>query len=209
MKYEIVPTIIAKDQVDLNSKCDRLIPYFQTFHLDIMDGIFVPNHSLDFEEFIVPAGKNYEAHLMVDKPERWMKKKIHNLDIVIANIEKVKDIRQLVSDLTTKKKKIGFALNPETDISPLFPYLKQIDLVLLLAVTPGGYGGNFQSSVYDKIGALRMIYAGDIEVDGGMNPMTIHFCKDVGANRFAVGSYLQKRNDIDKAAEELIAVLRK
>lgn len=202
MNYEIIPTIIAKDQIELSDKCEKLRHSFKTFHLDIMDGIFVANKSLDFE-FVLPIGKAYEAHLMLSKPERWIRRTLHNLDMVIANIEKVQDPRQLVSDSEHKKYKLGFALNPETDICCLFPYLNQIDLVLLLAVNPGMYGAEFQPLIYNKISALRTIYLGDIEVDGGMNPMTIKFCKDAGANRFAVGSYIQKCSSVEDAAAKL------
>ena len=210
MQHRIIPTVIAKDQYELTSITRNLSNYFDEIHLDIMDGKFVSNKSIwfDDEEFALWPNNYYEAHLMVDKPEEWIYKSLNNLKTIIPNIEQVKDPNKLIYTLKARKQKVGFALNPETQLNVIFPYLKHLDLVLLLAVNPGSYGAKFLPEVVDKIEQLRMIYDGDIEVDGGMNPLTIEICKNKGANVFAVGSYLQRSSNLEETVKELKSAIQ-
>lgn len=195
MKHKIIPTIIAKNQNELNSLLNKYKKYFNYLQLDIMDGKFVKNKSNWFN-FKLSKSYRYEAHLMVEDPEKWIKKNYSKFDAVIANFERVKNPLELIKFVKSKNKKIGFAINPETSIRKLWPYLKYLDRILILMVHPGKYNAKFMPKSLNKIKELRKTYANNIEVDGHMNPETIEQCRRVGANLFAVGSYLKDSKNL-------------
>lgn len=202
MKYQVIPTLIAKNQKELDALLDKYKKYSKYFQVDVMDGKFVRNKSNWFN-FKLPKSFKYEAHLMVDKPEDWIKKNHKQFDVLIANFEKIKDPLGLIEFTKKKKKKIGFALNPETSVMHVMPYTKLLDRILILTVHPGKYGAEFLPETLEKIKMLRMEYNKDIEVDGHINPEILRLCKEAGANFFAVGHYLKESKDIDKAMKEL------
>lgn len=202
MKYKIIPTVIAKSQKEADSIINKLSKHFTHYQIDIMDGRFVKNKSNWFK-LKLNKKYTYEAHLMVNNPDEYIKNNYKNFDILIANFEKVKDPLKLIKFIKSNKKKIGFALNPETSLMFIMPYLKYLDRILLLTAQPGKYGAEFITFLLEKINMLRMDYKKDIEVDGHMNPETIKLCKKAGANLFAVGSYLNRSKDLEKAVTEL------
>ena len=202
MRTQIIPTIIAKNQKDIDSIVNKLNKYFKHFQLDIMDGKFVKNRSNWFK-LKLNKKYSYEAHLMVDNPEEYIKKNYNSFDVLIANFEKVKNPKSLIQFVKSKKKKIGFALNPETSVMHLMPYWKDLDRILILSVHPGKYGADFIPETLEKIKMLRMEFKKYIEVDGHMNPKTIRLCKKAGANLFAVGSYLDNNKELKKAVVSL------
>lgn len=202
MKYKIIPTLIAKNQKELDNLMRNYSEHFNYFQIDVMDGRFVKNKSNWFK-FKLNKKYKYEAHLMVDKPEEWIKKYYKHFQVLIANFERVKDPLGLIQFVKSKNKKIGFALNPATSVKDIIPYLNYLDMVLILAVYPGQYGAKFLNSTYKKIKLLRRNYDGIIEVDGHEDPMHINKLKKFGANYFAVGSYLKSAKNLDKAVIEL------
>ncbi|MBI2148442.1 hypothetical protein HYU23_02085 [Candidatus Woesearchaeota archaeon] len=202
MKYKIIPTLMAKNQKELNILINKYKDYFKYFQVDVMDGNFVRNKSNWFK-FKLPKNFTYEAHLMINDPEKWIKKNYKQFDILIANFERVKNPMKLIEFVKSKKKKLGFVLNPETSINLVIPYLKYLDRVLILTVHPGKYGAEFLPETLHKVKVLRKIYKGNIEVDGHINPEVIRLCKILGANLFAIGSYLKNSKDISKSKKEL------
>lgn len=207
MKTRIIPTLIAKNQKDLDKLLKRYREYFRYFQVDVMDGKFVRNKSNWFK-FKLDNNYRYEAHLMVNEPEKWIRKNYRKFDVLIANFEKVKNPIRLINFAKSKNKKIGFALNPETKIEKIKPYLRYLDRVLILTVHPGKYGAPFLRSSLRKIVRLRKTFKKDIEVDGHINPETIKLCKKAGANLFAVGSYLKDSKNVGKSIRELRKSLR-
>lgn len=208
MKYKIIPTLIAKDQKKLDYLFNRYKKHSKYFQVDIMDGKFVKNKSNWFN-FKLPKNYFYEAHLMVENPERWVYKNFYKVNVIIANFEGLKDPFKLISFCRNKKKKIMFAVNPETSVNELNPYLKYLDGVLVLTVHPGRYGAKFLPETLEKIRRLRIIYKKNIEVDGHQDPKNIRLCKKAGANLFAVGSYLKNSKDIGRSSmKELKNALR-
>ena len=195
MKTQIRPTIISKNQKEFDEIIKKYSKYFKHYQVDIMDGKFVKNTSNNYK-LKLDKKYTYEAHLMVNNPEEWTKKHYKDYKIIIANYEKVKNPEKLIKFVKSKHKKIGFALNPETSIMHIMPYLKQLDRVLILTVHPGQYGAEFLEETLEKIKMLRMDYKKDIEVDGHINPETLKLCKKAGANLFAIGSYLKDSKDI-------------
>jgi len=205
--YKIVPTVIAKNQKEFDERFKRIKGFTNILQIDIMDGKFVKNKS-DWFNIKLPSGKIYEAHLMINNPEEWVKKNYSKYDIIIANLERIKDPDSFIKFVKSKKKKVGFALNPETSLLKLLPYHNDIDRVLILTVHPGMYGAKFLPEVVTKIEMLRVFFDKDIEIDGSMNPKNIKLCKEAGANIFSVGSFIQDSKNIPQAIKKLKDILR-
>jgi ribulose-phosphate 3-epimerase len=205
MKKVIIPSVIAKTQRELDDIFSKIKDNARLLQLDIMDTIFVPNTSLDFD-FWLPQGEyQFEAHLMIESPEKWIEKNWKKVDTIIAHYEAVKNPERIIESLRSKKRKIGFALNPETDVDQIKDYLDEIDQVLIMTVHPGFYGSKFLSETLVKVRKLRELKPElDIEVDGGINLETIEKVDEAGANMFVSGSYLINSENI----QERIDILR-
>jgi ribulose-phosphate 3-epimerase len=197
MRKIVIPAVIAKTQKELDDIFRRIKDSARLLQLDVMDGNFVPNNSLDFD-FRLPEKKYlYEAHLMIDDPEKWVDENWERVDTVIAHFESVKNPEGIIESVKTKGKKIAFALNPETDADLILSYLDSIDQVLVMTVNPGFYGSKFIPEMSDKIKRLRKLRPDlDIEVDGGIKQDTIQEVYEAGANMFVSGSYLINSNDV-------------
>jgi len=206
MKKNIVPAVIAKRQKELDEIFLKISGYAELVQLDVMDGNFVPNHSLNFD-FHLPQGKyRYEAHLMVEDPGRWIESFGNRVDIIIAHFESVTTSPKTIQTIKNLGKKAALALNPETKIEQIFDYLDAIDQVLIMTVHPGFYGSPFLPEVMGKIKKLRQMRPEmDIEVDGGIKPETIEMVDEAGANLFVSGSYLIKSENI----QERLSILYK
>jgi len=208
MKYKIIPAIIAKDQKELEEMIFKVDSYVDLIQLDVMDGKFVKNKSNFFGFSLPTRGINYEAHLMVENPGVWIEKYGNLVDTIIVHFESSDDLSRLINKIKAKKKKVGVALNPETSIEEIKPYLKKIDQVLIMMVHPGQYGARYLSKMEEKIKELREIYKGDIEVDGGINDKTIVQVKKAGANLFCSGSYIMKSKKPAEAIRNLKKCLK-
>jgi len=204
MRKIIIPAVIAKAQEELNSILDKISDQASLLQLDIMDGRFVPNQSLDFD-FVLPERKyHFEAHLMIENPERWVEQNWKKVETIIAHFEAVKDKAEIIESVKKKGKRFAFALNPETDIEQIKDYLMDIDQVLIMTVHPGFYGSKFLPETMGKIKRLRELRADlDIEVDGGIKPDTIGQANEAGANMFVSGSYLIRSDDIQVRIQTL------
>jgi ribulose-phosphate 3-epimerase len=199
----IIPSIIAKNQKELEKRIKKVKNSAKWLQLDVMDGKFVKNSSINFD-FSLPKTKcRYEAHLMVKNSESWIEKNAKKVNTIIFPIESAKDPDKLIKLIKNKKKKTGMSLNPRTKIDRIKKYLKKVDLILFMTVNPGKYGAKFLPSVLKKIKELRKISKIEVEVDGGINPKTIGKASKAGANRFVVGSYLQKAGKVNKAVRKL------
>lgn len=197
---EIIPSIITNSQKELEEKISSLTPVARRFQLDIMDGEFVPNRSLDFDFNLPQSAKlHFEAHLMVARPEEWIKKYWQKAETILAPIETCQNPTFFLNFLKDKKR-AGFALNPKTTLDKIKNYLELIDQVLILTVEPGFYGGQFLPEVLEKARILRKLKPNlDIEIDGGVNPKTIKMIVDAGANLLVAGSYIYHSKNPQKA----------
>lgn len=204
MKNKVIPAIIATTQQELETRINKVKDYFSTLQLDVMDGKFVPTHSIDFDFKLPKTNCKYEAHLMISNPEEWIEKNNKLADTILVHIESTNEPEKIIRLVKTKGKKIGFVLNPETSIEKIKSYLNKIDEVLIMAVNPGFYGSPFLPETLNKVKELRKLKPNmEIEVDGGISPDTINQVYKAGANLFICGSYLQKSDDVKKAIEEL------
>lgn len=206
MKRTIIPSLIAKNQKELDERFGKVKNVSDIFQLDVMDGKFVKNKSLMFD-FKIPKGKRYEAHLMMKNPKKWIEKNYRNIDTIIFHAEslkKTKDVYDLIDFIKSKENKVGIAVKPKTSVKNISQFLGFVDLALVLAVNPGSYGNKFLPTTLNKIREIRKINPElDVEVDGGINDKTISRVSVAGANRFVVGSYFQKSENIKKAFDEL------
>src|SRR3990172_10386151 len=206
MKKLIIPSIIANSQKELNERIKKIESEF--YHLDIMDGKFVKNKSLWFS-WILTRGRKYEAHLMVKNPEIWITKNWKKVDTIIFHLESGENPEEMIKLIRSKRKKVGIAINPKTSVEKVKPFLNKISIVLVMAVNPGKYGSRFLPKALEKVKDLKKLNKKiDIEVDGGMNLENIRKASKTGANRFAVGSYLQNSENPKKAFEELRRILK-
>jgi ribulose-phosphate 3-epimerase len=200
----IIPAIIAKNQEELDNLVNKVKDIVDLMQLDVMDGVFVPNNSLDFDFKIPPTNCKYEAHLMVDNPEEWIEKYCEKVDTVLAHFESCKDPEKIIELVKERGKRVGFVLNPETPVQKLDQYLDKIDQVLIMTVNPGFYGSPFLPETLDKVKKLRELKPNlDIEVDGGIKAETIESASKAGANMFVSGSYIMKSEKPKEAIEIL------
>ncbi|MCW3991555.1 MAG: ribulose-phosphate 3-epimerase [Candidatus Bathyarchaeota archaeon] len=203
METLIVPAIIAKTQRELEGMLCRVSGNARRIMLDVMDGEFVPGNSLNFD-FKLSSGLEYEAHLMVEGPLDWVREKADDVDIAIMQVETLENIKAAVDYVKGRGLRVTLALNPETELDAVLPYLREVHGILIMTVSPGRYGGQFLPETLEKVRRLREIDGAiPIEVDGGMNPENARLARDAGANTFASGSYILKSGDTEKAIKEL------
>ncbi|MCH7759440.1 ribulose-phosphate 3-epimerase [Patescibacteria group bacterium] len=203
---QVIPAILTDDFEDLKNKLKKIKNLADWVQIDIMDGRFVNNHSISLEDLKQAQTKsNLEAHLMVLSPEKYLSQaKMAKVKRVIFHFEATKNILAILKKIAELGLKKGLALNPETEIKEIKPYLDTIDLVLLLAVQPGFGGQKFNVSVISKIKILKELAPEiKIEVDGGINLANIEEVAQAGADYLVVGTGLFKATDIKKRFKQL------
>jgi ribulose-phosphate 3-epimerase len=204
MEKTIIGAVIAKTQEELDGIVDKLKHYTEWMQLDVMDGAFVPNTSLEFD-FSLPTCENYfEAQLMVRDPADWISKNAAKFDALLVHVECCINPWEIIELGKTLCKKVGLALNPGTPVEAIAPCIDEVDEVLVMAVVPGAYGGAFIPETLDKVRTLRELRLDlDIEVDGGITDKTITLADAAGANLFVLGSYLLKSDNVGEAVNQL------
>lgn len=182
-------------------------PYVDRIHLDIADGIFVPNMTLlGLEEAEgLDISSKIEVHLMVSKPEnhivRWLETPV---DKFIFHIEATDKAQAVIDPIKEADRLVGIALNPKTPVDKIKPFIDQIDFVHFMTVEPGFYGGQFVDSVIDKIKDFHFYYPDKpIEVDGGVTPETAPRLIEAGVTMLVVGSYIWESRNIKNAIEKM------
>jgi len=228
MKYQIIPSIIAKNQKELNQRLQKVFSLSNIIQLDVMDGKFVKDKSLNFN-FKLPRQirsnnldnstksnnpKVYEAHLMMKNPLYWIKKNASKVDIIIVHIES-DDVEEAIKLIKGKNKRLGIALNPKTPVNAVIPLLKKmkINYVTILSVNPGRYGAKFIPPTLNKVKQLKEFKSKNklkfnIEIDGGLGVQHIVQAKRAGANIFISGSYLQSSNNVKGDYERLKKLIK-
>jgi len=204
---EIIPSILVKTKEDFLEKVIAVEPYAKYAHLDIADGIFVPNITIDgigeIEE--IETSLIFGVHLMVSKPEnhihRWLQTPAERFAF---HIEATKKAAEIIGEAKEAEKLIGVALNPKTPVSEIETIIDLVDFVHFLTVEPGFYGGKFEESVVDKIADFHYFYPDkQIQVDGAVDPDNITKLINAGASNLVVGSFIWESGDVGKAIENL------
>ncbi len=170
---EVAVSVHAID--DFKPEIIKDLEGFDYIHIDVMDGKFVSNKNNNLDVFPI-LKKSYNSpiigHLMVINPFEYIKKIIDYIDIFLFHFEINYDINEIIEEIRNKHKKVGIALNPETSISEIIPFLKGIDLVLVMSVNPGRSGQKFIPNMVkkiDQLAELKKRYNFIIDVDGGIN----------------------------------------
>jgi ribulose-phosphate 3-epimerase len=205
-KVEIVPAILVKTAEELKQRVKEVEPFVKRVQIDIMDGKFVPNVTVqpeDMKGFKTKLMK--EAHLMVEDNEKYVEDFLNlGFDMIIVHYESCKGIQGIIKKVKDKGKKIALAINPPTPLSAIKDYLNDLDMVLIMTVNPGFSGQEFDPNVMIKIRELKSIKKDlDIEVDGGIKTGTVKQCAEAGANIFASCSGVYKFEDKGRAIDTL------
>ena len=210
----IAPSLLSADFLHLQNDCEMLDnSAAEWFHLDVMDGRFVPN--ISFGPMIIDfvrktTSKTFDVHLMIEEPERFAEDfKKAGADILTVHVEACRHLHRNIQQIKSLGMKAGVAVNPHTPISFLENILIDIDVVCVMSVNPGFGGQSFIPQTIDKIKSLKEMIKDKssktlIEVDGGIN---IHNASDVvkaGADVLVAGSAVFK----SKSPTETIAILK-
>lgn len=198
MKHLIAPSILSADFANLQADVEMINESnADWFHVDIMDGVFVPNISFGFP--VVTAIKHYakkplDVHLMIVDPDRYLEQfKKAGADVLTVHIEACTHLHRTVSAIKQLGMKAGVAVNPHTSVHLLEDIIKDIDLVCLMSVNPGFGGQKFIENTYDKIKKLRAMAQAQqtdllIEVDGGVSKQNALALLKAGADVLVAGN---------------------
>ena len=177
-------------------------------HIDIMDGKFVPNNTLekfDMNKISKYSDKNFDVHLMVENPIDYISSFVTPLTDYISIHLESKGIDQSLKSIKENGIKCGLAINPDTEIQKLYPFLEIIDMVIIMSVFPGKGGQTFIENTYDKVETLRNHDKNiDISVDGGVGSSNSKTLISKGASTLVSGSYLMKSNNINNSIKNML-----
>jgi len=195
----------AKDRIEcINKLNDTNTDYF---HIDVMDGKFVPNFQLpsnEINELKKYTKKPLDIHLMTDNPEEYIDNiEKSNIEYITIHLEIEKDIDYLIKKIKSLGIKVGLSLKPKTNIDKIDNYINDIDMVLIMSVEPGFGGQQFIEDAFNRIIQIRNKRKDIIiEVDGGINNSNISKIKEI-ADIAVVGSYITNSNDYNQAINNL------
>ena len=213
MSTKIAPSILAADFGNLSRDCEIIDKSNADWlHLDVMDGLFVPN--ISFGMPIVSSirkitKKPLDVHLMIIKPERYIDKFIEiGSDILTVHIEATMEMDNILDKIKKSSIKSGIAINPDTPINKLENYINKVDLVCMMGVHAGFGGQKFIEKTFDRLIELKgLINLKDsstlIEIDGGVDNFNSKKLKSLGADVLVAGSYIFKSSDINNAIDTL------
>ncbi len=212
--YKVSASVLSADLLNLESEIRKLQKAsIDMIHFDVMDGIFVNNISYGIPVLKsiqkLPPEMTLDVHLMITRPLKYIKAFADaGADIITFHIESESDTMETIEELyKVPHVKRAIALKPNTPAENVFPYMKYLDMVLVMTVEPG-FGGQKFIDMSDKIKAVRS-YAQqnnldiDIQVDGGIDDKTAPIVKKAGANVLVSGSYLFRAENLKQTADDL------
>lgn len=213
MKRIIAPSLLAADFGNLQRDIEMVNKSeADWFHLDIMDGVFVPNISYGMPIISTInkiAKKPLDVHLMIVDPDRYINvfKKV-GADILTVHFEACTHLHRTIQAIKAEGMQAGVSLNPHTPVSVLEDIIQDLDLVLIMSVNPGFGGQSFIENTYKKVKQLRSLIDKTnskviIEVDGGVNDTNISKLAEAGVNAFVAGSFVFKSEDPTKTIQNL------
>lgn len=210
MRIEILPSLLAADFGRLADEIRRAeASGAEALHLDIMDAHFVPNLSFgpDVVRLAARTAPNFvrNVHLMMSRPDLYLAKFAESgAQTIQVHVESDCDLHVELSRIRALGLKAAIAINPETPVEILAPYLHEIDEALVMTVHPGYGGQKFIADCLPKVSWIRERMPNlDIMVDGGVNAETAVLAAKAGANQFVAGSYLFKQADMKSAVDDL------
>ena len=216
MSHKIAPSILAADFGNLQRDCEMVNnSQADWFHIDVMDGHFVPNISYGMpviQAIKKHATKPLDVHLMIEKPERYIEEfaKI-GADIITVHYEATVHLHRTLTQIEDAGCKAGVVLNLTTTISVLEDILPKCYMVLLMSINPGFGGQKFEEMTYEKVRKLRKM-ADDqglkthIEIDGGVTTANARKLIDAGADVLVAGNFVFKSDNPTKTIADLKAI---
>jgi ribulose-phosphate 3-epimerase len=213
-EIRITPSILNADRDNLSSEISRIAAESDYIHLDVMDNIFVPNFTFDFDSakaIIQTSPVPIDSHLMVaDADEIAISYAEAGSASVTFHVEAVTDIRRTARGIRAAGARASLALKPASVIADFEEYLNEIDMVLIMTVEPGFGGQAFIEEMVPKIKETRKLI-GDrpiwLQVDGGISLETIERAADAGADTFVAGSAVFRAHDPAAMIRELRAAI--
>lgn len=201
----VSPSLLSADFANLSKDIEMINNSEADFlHLDIMDGVFVPNISFGFPVMQAVSKicrKPLDVHLMIVEPHKWVENvKGIGAQIMNVHLEACVHLDRTVNSIHEAGMKAGVTLNPATPVSLLVDIIDQLDLVLLMSVNPGFGGQSFISNTIKKVKELKKLRDSSgskalIEVDGGVNDTTGKLLAEAGADILVAGNYIFKSTD--------------
>ena len=213
-KHLIAPSVLAADFSNLQRDIEMINKSeADWFHIDIMDGVFVPNISFGMpvlRDIKKHAKKTLDVHLMIVNPDQYIETFASlGADILTVHYEACTHIHRTIQAIKSTGMKAGIALNPHSSVNQLKDIIKDIDLVCLMSVNPGFGGQSFIENTYNKIKELKELIQSSesscqIEIDGGVTNKNAKKLVEAGANILVAGSYVFKSSKPSKTISKLI-----
>ena len=200
----IAPSMLSADFLHLEKDVEMVNRYADIFHLDIMDGVFVPNLSYGFpivEAIASKAEKPLDVHLMIINPEKYVERFAKaGADMISFHLNATEKPEEVLAQIRSLGCKAGLVINPDIEVESLFPYLEQADYILLMSVFAGFGGQKFIEETYGRVERLKAEIDRrglnlPIEVDGGVSPSNAAALVAKGAEILVAGSAVFKSTD--------------
>ena len=201
---QIAPSMLSADFLNLQNDVEMVNDYADLFHLDIMDGVFVPNLSYGFpivEAIAKSARKPLDVHLMIVSPEKYIERFAKaGADMISFHLNATENPSMVLSQIRSLGLKAGLAINPDIEVESLFPYLEQVDYILLMSVFAGFGGQKFIETTYERVRTLKNELDSrginiPIEVDGGVSPTNASALRQSGVEILVAGSAVFKSSN--------------